>query len=143
MVSRKKIRLYTDGGSRGNPGMGACAYVICNDKNEIISTNSIFLGYYVTNNEAEYAGIINGLIRLQNWPEKANQVDVFSDSKLCVNCITGVWRAKKTRLKELKYQVIGLTQALSSVKFHWVSRETSQIMLADSLVNQKINANIK
>ena len=60
-----EINIYTDGRSRGNPGIAGYGVVIYGDKKQIIYQESKFLGIK-TNNEAEYSGLIAALI----WIEK-------------------------------------------------------------------------
>ena len=54
----KKIVVYTDGGSRGNPGKAAIGVVFCNEKDQIIKKFGEYLGDDLTNNDAEYKDII-------------------------------------------------------------------------------------
>jgi len=53
----KKFIIYTDGGSRGNPGKAAIGIVFCNEKEQIIKKFGIYLGDNLTNNEAEYSAV--------------------------------------------------------------------------------------
>jgi hypothetical protein len=78
----EEAKIYTDGGSRGNPGDSACAYAIC-DKNGAIVEKA---GYYIgmaTNNQAEYYGFKRGLERARELG--IDKVTLFSDSQLVVN----------------------------------------------------------
>ena len=50
--------IYSDGGSRGNPGKSAYAIVVT-ENGEIIHEHTEFLGIN-TNNYAEYRGLIAG-----------------------------------------------------------------------------------
>ena len=54
----KKIIIFTDGGSRGNPGPGALGVVFVNEKGQDFRKYSEFLGEELTNNEAEYQAVI-------------------------------------------------------------------------------------
>ena len=57
----KKIIIYTDGGSRGNPGKAAIGVVFCNEHEQIIKKFGEYLGDNLTNNDAEYQAIIFAL----------------------------------------------------------------------------------
>ena len=60
----KKIIIYTDGGSRGNPGKAAIGVVFCNEKGQVIKKYGEYLGDALTNNDAEYQAIIFALKKL-------------------------------------------------------------------------------
>ena len=55
-----KVLVYTDGGSRGNPGPSAYGVVLANEEGKVLKQTARFLGEG-TNNEAEYRGLIAGL----------------------------------------------------------------------------------
>ena len=57
----RKIIIYTDGGSRGNPGPAAIGVVFCNEKKQFFKKYSEYLGDDFTNNEAEYQAVILSL----------------------------------------------------------------------------------
>src|SRR3989344_3757882 len=101
-----QIVVHTDGGSRGNPGPGACGFVIEKD-GEVLHKGSKFLGK-VTNNFAEYSGVIVALEWMMSSKEKL--VDVTSiifilDSELVVRQLTGVYRVKDITLQKLAMNV--------------------------------------
>ena len=60
----KRIVIYTDGGSRGNPGAAAIGVVFCNEKEEVIKKFGEFLGDHMTNNDAEYQAVIFALKKI-------------------------------------------------------------------------------
>jgi ribonuclease HI len=57
----KKFIIYTDGGSRGNPGPAAIGVIFCNEKEQAIKKYGEYLGDKLTNNEAEYQATIFAL----------------------------------------------------------------------------------
>ena len=73
-----KIIIYTDGGSRGNPGPAGVGAVICNDKEEVIKKYSEAIGE-ATNNEAEYQAVIFALkkVKLLFGKKKTKEMDPF------------------------------------------------------------------
>ena len=126
-----EIKIYTDGGSRGNPGKAACAFLVI--KNDKISLKfSKFLGK-ATNNEAEYNAIINALEQV-----KAKEIHLFSDSELVVNQINGKYKINLPHLKLLHNKVIRLCEN-RKVTFSNVKRENSFIQKADILVNEELD----
>ena len=84
--------LYFDGGSRGNPGIGGSGFVIYDNNGEELESGYEYLGDGVTNNEAEYSGLINGL----NTAIKMRYLSLHikGDSKLIINHLNRVWSAK-------------------------------------------------
>lgn len=73
------FKVYSDGGSRGNPGLSAYAFKILKEDNEVLKRGHGFLGRG-TNNQAEYEAVIAAL-------ECASQLDLrdvkcFLDSEL-------------------------------------------------------------
>jgi ribonuclease HI len=86
--------LYFDGGSRGNPGIGGSGFVIYDENGEELESGYEYLGESVTNNQAEYSGLINGLkaaIKRQYL-----SLHIKGDSKLIINQLNGAWSAKVT-----------------------------------------------
>ena len=86
---------YCDGGSRGNPGPSACAYVYVED-DRVVWSDGIFLGTQ-TNNYAEYKGLLHLLRTLAD--EGISGVTIYCDSLLVVNQVTGKWNVKHEVLK--------------------------------------------
>ena len=84
--------LYFDGGSRGNPGIGGSGFVIYDNNGEELESGYEYLGDGVTNNEAEYSGLINGLktaIKMRYL-----SLHIKGDSQLIINHLNRVWSAK-------------------------------------------------
>ncbi|MDO8517217.1 MAG: ribonuclease HI family protein [Nanoarchaeota archaeon] len=125
------LKIYTDGGSRGNPGKAACSFIVV-ENNEIIKKYSEFLGIK-TNNEAEYNAIIKALEYI-----KDNEVEVFSDSELVVKQLNGEYKITKEHLRELNEKINILTNN-RKVKFANVKRENKFIEQADLLVNKELD----
>ena len=91
-----KLQIWFDGGARGNPGRAGAG---CNvfavplqGDNQLVRSNTIFVGDSATNNEAEYAGVIKGLegavdALQQGGPHPGLLVELFGDSKLVLEQI--------------------------------------------------------
>jgi len=136
------LKVYTDGGSRGNPGDSAIGVVICDKSDNILFQFAVYIGNQDTNNMAEYKAVIAASQILQeNYPGE-NNVIFHSDSKLVVNQFNGKWRIKKLHLRKLNSRVVHNIQHLSSVKFKWVTRQHPKIMLADALLNEKLDEHL-
>jgi ribonuclease HI len=127
------INIFIDGASRGNPGKSSCAFVI--EKNgKIVDESSFFLGV-VTNNQAEYNGLIYALERAVQLKEKS--VQLFSDSELLVKQIQGFYQVKSENLKPLFQRYIILRQKFESLEINHIPREKNK--RADLLCNQELN----
>lgn len=134
MADQPKLLVYIDGGSKGNPGPAACAAVIkAADDGQTILDKGKYLGE-TTNNVAEYQGLLLGL-RLAADME-ADDIEVRSDSELLVRQLTGQYRVKNDRLKELHAEAKRRIQAFHAVHIRHVPREENTE--ADRLANETI-----
>lgn len=126
-----EVRMYTDGGSRGNPGPSACAYVICKLDDTVVEKSGFFMGIS-TNNRAEYQALRLGLERTKELNIK--RVDVFMDSQLVVNQMKGLYKVKNADLAPVHQEVTALCKMFDKVSFTYVPREMNK--LADKEVNR-------
>lgn len=127
----EEARLYTDGGSRGNPGKSACAFVICNLDDTVVEKSGYYLGI-ATNNQAEYLGFKMGLERARDLG--INKISLFSDSQLVVNQMNGLYKVKNQELAPLHTEVKLLAESFEKISFIHVPREMNRI--ADGEVNR-------
>ena len=129
-----KIIIYTDVGSRGNPGPSAIGAVI-NDK-----TYSAFIGVG-TNNEAEYQAVIFALKKAKALYGKKvvenNEVEVRSDSELLIKQLNGEYKVLDEKIQSLFLRVWNLKIDFGKVKFVAIPREKNQA--ADKLVNEALD----
>ncbi len=123
--------IYTDGGSRGNPGLSAAGFVLVDREGVVVDQGNKFLGVS-TNDVAEYEGVKLGLSTALKHGWK--QVECRIDSMLVVNQINGVYKIKNDELWPLYQDVQHLIQQFDKVKFVHISRELNK--LADGLVNR-------
>ncbi|MDD5605923.1 MAG: ribonuclease HI family protein [Patescibacteria group bacterium] len=130
----KTIKLYTDGGARGNPGPAATGVVITNEVGEILKTATKFLGT-ATNNQAEYEALLQGLREAQEF--RATKVQAFLDSELIVKQLKGEYRVKDTTLKVLHGRAQKLISVFTQIEFHHIRRLRNSA--ADALVNQTLD----
>jgi len=132
----EKIVMYTDGGSRGNPGPAAVGvYVETLNKKycECIGTK--------TNNDAEYEALILGLKKIKQVigkvKTKNTDVECFLDSELVVKQLNHQYKIKEKRIQEFFIEIWNLTTEFGGASFIHVPREKNKI--ADSLVNQALD----
>ena len=137
----KKITVYTDGGSRGNPGIAAIGVVFCNEKEQIIKKFGEYLGDNLTNNDAEYQAVIFALKKFKTIFGKAisDQSDVIikSDSELVVKQLNGNYRLTDPKIQQFFIEIWNLKFDFKSVKFKHIPREKNQD--ADRLVNEALD----
>jgi ribonuclease HI len=115
----EESKLYTDGGSRGNPGDSACAFVICKMDDTVVEKSGYYMGM-ATNNQAEYLGQIKGLERCRDLG--INKVHLHSDSQLVVNQMNGFYKVRNQELAPLHQQLKELANSFEEVTFHYVPR---------------------
>lgn len=127
--------IYSDGGSRGNPGPSAAGFVIMNTHEDVIHQGGMYLGI-TTNNQAEYQGVRIGLEKALELGVKS--VDFRIDSMLVVNQLNGIYQIKNRELWPINERVRDLVGQFDKVSFSHVRREFNQ--LADGMVNKILNA---
>lgn len=128
-----KVELFCDGASRGNPGAGSYGFVILQE-GEIVSQSGAVLGV-VTNNVAEYQGLLEGLKACQKLG--AESVVVKSDSELMVRQLNGQYKVRTPHLLPLFTEAVKLLKSFPEYKVTHVRREENK--LADALANQALD----
>lgn len=137
---QNSLTINCDGGSRGNPGPAACAFV-ATDAGNVIYRESKFLGV-ATNNDAEYSAVILALKWFLKSPlaKRYLSINFILDSELVVRQIKGVYKIKSQKLREHHTEIIGLIKNLGiRVEFQNIEREKNK--LADDLVNEELDRN--
>ncbi|MBI4713737.1 ribonuclease HI family protein [Candidatus Uhrbacteria bacterium] len=133
------LRIYTDGGSRGNPGPAASAAVlkeiVGGHEGKTIATASKYLGK-TTNNQAEYTAIIIGLEKAKKLG--ANNVEFYLDSELAYRQLNGQYKVKDPGIAKRFLEVKNLLHAFQKVTFTHVRREKNKE--ADELVNKVLDS---
>jgi ribonuclease HI len=135
----ENLKLFTDGGARGNPGPAACAYIAQDSSGKVISSLGKYLGQQ-TNNFAEYQGVLLALDWLIPYLQdnQISQVTFNLDSLLVVNQINLIYRIKEPTLIDLHQQVILKLKSIKApYKFLHIPRSLNS--LADALVNQTLD----
>jgi ribonuclease HI len=129
------VKLFTDGGSRGNPGPAAFAYVLESEDGSILAAHGETIGV-ATNNVAEYRGLVAGLRKAVELA--VLELEVVSDSELLVKQMLGEYRVKNDALRELWDEAGRLARRVGKVDYRHVRREHNE--LADRLVNEALDA---
>ncbi len=129
------VRLFTDGGARGNPGPAAAAYVLEAEDGTVLDARGEAIGV-ATNNVAEYRALVAGLAKAVELG--VDELEVVSDSELLVKQMTGEYRVKNQALVELSLEAARLARRLGRVRYTAVRREHNE--LADRLVNEALDA---
>ena len=109
-----KLKIYTDGGARGNPGPAGLGAVIY---------------------EAEYEAVLRALTEAKALGAK--EVEVVLDSELVARQLNNIYRAKNHRMLELLLKVRALEAGFKKTTYRHVPREENAV--ADSLVNEAID----
>lgn len=138
-IMSKHIKLYTDGGARGNPGPGGYGYQVIDSTSgaEIILEKS---GNYLgtcTNNQAEYQGLLAGLRWVTDNLE-TEKLEIFMDSMLIVNQVKGQFKVKNQALKPLYQETMQLLKNFKNYSISHIRREQNYV--ADFLANQAMDS---
>lgn len=135
-----KLIVYTDGGSRGNPGKAAIGIVICDEKGNVIKEYGERLGVK-TNNEAEYGAVIFALKKVKALfgkdKTKKMEVNFKMDSEFVMKQLRGEYKIEEERMFPLFIAVWNLRMDFANVAFSHVPREKNKE--ADRLVNEALD----
>jgi len=134
----RKIKVYTDGASRNNPGDAGIGIVICDENDFIIRTYKEYIGE-ATNNEAEYAALIKS-IELIRKLEEVGSIEFYSDSELIVNQVNFEYRAREPGLAVLNNKFQVLIRKLDkpfSIKHIGRGKNSNADMLAKKAIDEK------
>ncbi len=126
--------LMVDGAARGNPGEAGAGAVIFSMDGSVVKELSRYLGC-VTNNVAEYQGVLMGLEALLQIGAK--KIQIQSDSQLLVRQLSGEYRVKDEKLKVVFSRAMELLRQFDSYRIKHVSRDANK--LADRLANRGID----
>ena len=130
-----KAKLFTDGGSRGNPGPAAYGFVLEAEDGTVLDARGEAIGV-ATNNVAEYRGLVAGLAKALEL--ELPEVEVVSDSELLVKQMRGEYKVKNEALRELSLEAARRARRVGDVTYTAVRREHNE--LADRLVNEALDS---
>lgn len=133
-----KAIIYSDGGSRGNPGPGALGVVIFDEMGKVLKEYSHYLGE-VTNNQAEYEGVIFALQKAKQL--KIKEIELRVDSELIGRQLLGEYKIKDPNLQSLFIKAWNLRLDYDKVDIKIIPREQNKV--ADKLVNRELDSKNK
>lgn len=134
----ERVIVYSDGGSRGNPGLSAAAYVVESPTGEILQKGGQFLGI-TTGYQAEYHGLRLGLECALEMGYK--KLEYRLDSMMVVNQMKGIYTIKNRELWPINERIIDLLTQFDDVRFVHVRREFNAV--ADAEVNRILDEQAK
>lgn len=127
------LYLFTDGGSRGNPGPAAIGIVLKDNQGKILEEKQATIGV-ATNNQAEYAALLMGLKIAQKYQPRT--LICLLDSSLVVNQLNGRFKIKNQELAKRVFEIQKEIQRFRYVEFQHIPREKNA--RADKLLNQAL-----
>ena len=130
------VKIYTDGGARGNPGSAAIGIVVCDQNDGVIKSFSEFIGW-ATNNQAEYRALIRGMEIAANYTD--SELDCILDSELVVRQMTGEYRIKNEEMRKLAEIALEKSKRFRKVLYTNRPRMTGHLAEADRLVNETLD----
>ena len=133
-MKNKKIEIYVDGGSRGNPGPSGVGVVILDAGGKRLKEISKYIGE-TTNNIAEYNALLYGLEEALML--RIDEIVVNLDSELVTKQLMGDYRVKDPGLKPLFERAMNMLKSFKSFEIRHIEREKNKE--ADKLVNRAIN----
>lgn len=140
----KGLKVFVDGGARGNPGPAATGVFIVDQDDQPVFAQGKYIGR-ATNNEAEYKAAIEAMKFLNREKKNIDQntrIDFFLDSQLVYSQIIGLFKIKEPRLRELLFNVREEQASLGlDIFFHHIPREKNKE--ADKLVNSALEETLQ
>ncbi len=133
--SEKYIKIFFDGGSRGNPGPSAAAFVAYDEKGKKVIEKSKSLGE-TTNNVAEYNGLLLALKVLER--DDIKNIIICTDSKLVFSQVRGLWKVKNEKIAFLLDKIRKKLTKYEAVDLRLIPREENKE--ADKLVNKELDS---
>lgn len=142
MSSTEILKIFCDGGARGNPGPGAIGVVIKTEDGKIIHRFGKRIGV-VTNNQAEYTAVLEAISWVaENKGAQASlptKIIFYLDSQLVAAQLNGIYKLKNANLRALLIQVREKEAGIAAnISYHHIPRERNSE--ADALVNQALDA---
>lgn len=136
-----KFIINTDGASRGNPGPASYGFVIKNENDEVLYKEGKTIGV-TTNNVAEYTAVLKGVEYIIDKlsKDKNDLVEIITDSLLIASQLSGKFKIKNERLIDLYFQIKGLEQNFSEIRYRNVPREQNR--QADHMANLALDGKI-
>jgi len=136
-----EFHVYTDGGSRGNPGVSGFGVVVKDNSGKLLFQHGQLIGI-ATNNQAEYQGLIYALNWVASQPTTPTALHLYSDSELMVRQLSGHYKVKSPLLSPLFAQAKAVVSNFSfPIHYHHVLRHLNY--QADALANTAMDSYVK
>ena len=139
-----KVIIYTDGGSRGNPGPSAIGVILTDEKGRMIKEYAEKIGR-ATNNEAEYEAVIFALQKAKllfgKRKIKTMEVEIKMDSEFVTKQLNNEYKILDRKIEQLFLKTWNLKVDFNKVKFTHIPRNKN--LEADRLVNQALGSKKK
>ena len=130
-----KLRIYSDGACRGNPGPSAIAFIISDHEGRILKEYSENSGIG-TNNQAEYKALISALKSATDFGDEAV---CYLDSVLVVKQMNREWRVEHPNMMPLWRRAVALKESFRKISFVYVPRTNRYIGIVDQLANRELD----
>jgi len=142
MKTEDTLIIYTDGGSRGNPGYAAFGFVVYDSDKKLLFEHGKNIGIQ-TNNVAEYTAILEALKYVEESIKyEVLSIKFFMDSKLAAEQLSGRWKIKNENLRGLYFEIKKMEQKLGvRITYSHVPREQNKE--ADLMVNMALDGLLK
>ena len=128
--------IFTDGASRGNPGPASYGFTVSDEKGKLLYSEGKYIGK-TTNNVAEYTGVLQALRFVKEKFHQVGQIELFADSRLVAQQLSGNFKIKAPHLKPIIEQIKILSLELGGIVFSHVPR--IQNTRADKLANEALD----
>ena len=132
-----EVKIFSDGGSRGNPGPSASGFVILDMEDNVLVDKGVYLGI-TTNNQAEYIALKLALEECIHMG--VHDAQVYLDSLLVVNQLKGIFKVKNRDLWPIHDAIKQLAKKFNKISFSHVPREFNK--LADAAVNRALDEHL-
>ena len=133
----KQVDLYTDGGSRGNPGLAGAGFVIKDEQGQTLLARGVFLGH-ATNNVAEYTAVKAGLAAAKELGTQS--VRLFADSQLLVRQLNGQYKVKSDTLRPYFSDCMTLLASFQSWQATHIYREQNTEAEGHAQIDRALDA---
>ena len=132
-----EVKIFSDGGSRGNPGPSASGFVVLDMEDTVLVERGVYLGV-TTNNVAEYTALKLALEECKKMGVR--EVHAYLDSLLVVNQMKGIFKIKNRDLWPIHDAIKKLATGFDKIEFSHVPREFNK--LADAEVNKALDEHL-
>ncbi|OGE18649.1 hypothetical protein A3J19_03895 [Candidatus Daviesbacteria bacterium RIFCSPLOWO2_02_FULL_41_8] len=133
-----KLIIFTDGASRGNPGHASYGFTISDGNKKLLYEEGKYIGI-TTNNVAEYTAVLEALKYIKRrYGSQALQIELYADSKLVIEQLSGRFKMKSPHLKPIFEQIKILAMELGGVVHTHIPREQNSD--ADRLANLALDS---